>query len=93
VSEEERHGISQESWAAIDPWRHDLEEQVKAGKITQEERDRQLVVVQLKLYKAIGQKQREERQKWKAGEITEQDYKQWLLKQAQDLYQTENSTQ
>ena len=90
-SEEERHGISQESWKAIEPWRQVYQQQVKDGKISQEECDRQLVVAQLKLLVAVDQQQREMRRKWKAGEITEQDYKQWLQQKAQELYQKENS--
>lgn len=90
MSEEESREVSQETWEAIEPWRQHYQEQLKAGKITQKEVDQKLVVAQLKLVVAVRQQQREMRQKWKAGEITEQDYRQWLLKQAQDLYQKEN---
>ena len=64
-----------------------FQEQMKAGLITQDEFDQNLVVAQVKLAVAVLQTQREMRQKWKAGEITEQDYKQWLQKQAEELHQ------
>jgi methionine synthase II (cobalamin-independent) len=48
------------------------------------------VEAQVRLAAAIGQKQQEQRQKWKAGEITEQEYKQWLKTAAEDLHQKLN---
>jgi hypothetical protein len=90
MSEEEQRGISQESWEAIEPWRQYYQEQLKAGKITQKEVDQKLVVAQLKLVVAVRHQMREMRQKWKTGQITEQDYKQWLQQKAQELYQKEN---
>ena len=57
--------------------------------MTQEDANQQLVVAALRLYKAIGQKQQEMRKKWKAGEISEQDHKEWLKAEAEKLHAEE----